>query len=282
MAGPVCDHRPRRTSHLSLSQEDAPDTMPDSTAPRTPDCAIQPFVFPDTAQQVRVVLIDGEPWFVAADVADVLRLGNLHSSLALLDEDERTLHTVEDGQRSMVVISEAGLYSLILRSRMPAAKAFKRWLTHEVLPSIRRTGAYGHLRPLSRRELAENWADAERRAELAEARRVELEAVTEEMAPKADAFDAFMEADGTYSMGTVANMLGIGRNTLFRRLREEGVLQRDNRPYQRYAAHFKVIGGSHDQNGRETAHYTTYVHPSGVDFIRQRLFPPGSQLTLVS
>jgi prophage antirepressor-like protein len=270
--------------------------MPDSAYPRTPDSAIQPFVFPDTAQQVRVVLIDGEPWFVAADVCSILGHRKAADLVRRMDADEYrvlqpwefaqfTLGAAHDPRLSgqlVTLFSEAGLYSAILWSSKAEAKAFRRWLTHDVLPSIRRTGAYGQLRPLSRRELAENWADAERRAELAEARRAELEAVTEEMAPKVDAFDAFMEADGTYSMGAVANMLGIGRNTLFRRLREDGVLQRDNRPYQRHAAHFKVIGGSHDQNGREMAHYTTYVHPSGVDFIRQRLFPPGSQLTLVS
>lgn len=246
---------------------------------------IQPFTFPDTAQQVRVVLIDGEPWFVAADVCTALRLADGRTSVGQLDEDERQTMPVTDAlgrEQQSYVVSEPGLYGLVLRSRRPEAKAFKRWITHEVLPAIRRTGAYGELRPLSRRELAENWADAERRAEVEAARRAELEAVTAEMAPKVEAFDAFMEADGTYSMGTVANMLGIGRNTLFRRLREDDILQRDNRPYQRYAKYFKVTAGSHDANGREVPHYTTYVQASGVDFIRRRLFPPTGPLAIVS
>ena len=93
---------------------------------------------------VRIVEKGGEPWFVAKDICDILALGNPRSSIALLDEDERGVHSMDtpSGKQEMGIISEAGLYSLILRSRKPEAKAFKRWVTHEVLPSIRKTGAY--------------------------------------------------------------------------------------------------------------------------------------------
>ena len=93
---------------------------------------------------VRIVEKGGEPWFVAKDVCDILALGNPRSSIALLDEDERGVHSMDtpSGKQEMGIISEAGLYSLILRSRKPEAKAFKRWVTHEVLPSIRKSGAY--------------------------------------------------------------------------------------------------------------------------------------------
>lgn len=93
---------------------------------------------------VRIVEKGGEPWFVAKDVCDILALGNPRSSIALLDEDERGVHSMDtpSGKQEMGIISETGLYSLILRSRKTEAKAFKRWVTHEVLPSIRKTGAY--------------------------------------------------------------------------------------------------------------------------------------------
>ena len=93
---------------------------------------------------VRIIEKDGEPWFVAKDVCNVLELANPRSSMALLDEDERGVHSMDtpSAKQEMAIISEAGLYSLILRSRKPEAKAFKRWVTHEVLPSIRKTGAY--------------------------------------------------------------------------------------------------------------------------------------------
>ncbi len=105
---------------------------------------LQPFVFPTTGQQVRTVIVDDEPWFVATDVAAVLELGNVHSSLSALDEDEKGLHSMETprGQQEFATVSEPGLYSLILRSRKPQAKAFRRWVTHELLPSIHRTGSY--------------------------------------------------------------------------------------------------------------------------------------------
>lgn len=106
--------------------------------------ALAPFAF--AGQQVRVVTDEhGEPWFVASDVAAILDLGNARSSLALLDEDEKGVHTVDTlgGPQQTTTVNESGLYSLVLRSRKPEAKAFKRWITREVLPAIRKTGGYG-------------------------------------------------------------------------------------------------------------------------------------------
>lgn len=94
---------------------------------------------------VRVVDVNGEPWFVAKDVCKCLAIGNTSDVVAALDDDEKGIDIIDTpgGKQEMSIISEAGLYSLILRSRKPEAKAFKRWITHEVLPSIRRTGQYG-------------------------------------------------------------------------------------------------------------------------------------------
>ena len=93
---------------------------------------------------VRIIDRDGELWFVGNDVANILELGNPRSSLARLDADEKGVHTVDtpSGEQEMTIINEPGLYSLILRSRKAEARAFKRWVTHDVLPSIRKTGAY--------------------------------------------------------------------------------------------------------------------------------------------
>ena len=108
-------------------------------------------VFAYGEQQVRTVLIDEEPWWVLADVCKVLKLKETHRVASRLDEDEkmtlsRTLATGQAGQRGgaqrMIVVNESGLYSVILRSDKPEAKEFKRWVTHEVLPSIRKTGSY--------------------------------------------------------------------------------------------------------------------------------------------
>ena len=114
---------------------------------------LTPFTYGE--HPVRVVNIDGEPWFVATDVAAILELANVRSSLALLDADERGVQTVDTpgGAQQMNCINEPGLYSLILRSRKPEARDFKRWVTHEVLPSIRKTGSYGAPRQLTDDEI---------------------------------------------------------------------------------------------------------------------------------
>ena len=103
-----------------------------------------PLAFDDC--QVRVVTDEqGSPWFVAADVCAVLDLGNSRQAIARLDDDEKGVSLIRtiSGDQSMTTVNEPGLYSLILGSRKPEAKRFKRWVTHEVLPAIRRTGHYG-------------------------------------------------------------------------------------------------------------------------------------------
>ncbi|WP_218973384.1 BRO-N domain-containing protein [Actinomyces wuliandei] len=109
----------------------------------TASTTVTPFTYHDYT--VRTLIdSEGATWFLASDVGDVLNLSNIHSSLSRLDDDERGLHTMETPTSSheVAIISEAGLYTLILRSRRPEAKAFRRWVTHEVLPQLRRTGAY--------------------------------------------------------------------------------------------------------------------------------------------
>jgi prophage antirepressor-like protein len=94
--------------------------------------------------QVRVLERDGEPWFVLGDVCRVLEIGNPSDAARRLDDDERGVDTVETlgGSQAVNVVNESGLYSLILTSRKEAARRFKRWVTSEVLPSIRKHGGY--------------------------------------------------------------------------------------------------------------------------------------------
>lgn len=107
-----------------------------------------PFEF--ESQAVRVIDRDGEPWFVLADVCGVLEIGNPSDAASRLDDDEKmTLDNTEGhsgrrgGAQSFTIINESGLYSLVLTSRKPAAKRFKKWVTADVLPTIRKTGTYG-------------------------------------------------------------------------------------------------------------------------------------------
>lgn len=103
---------------------------------------VVPFRFED--YEVRTITRDGEPWFVARDVCDILELENITWALDSLDDDERGLEILKTsgGNQSMKVISESGLYNLIFKSRKKEARRFRKWVTSEVLPTIRKTGSY--------------------------------------------------------------------------------------------------------------------------------------------
>ncbi|MEU8279802.1 phage antirepressor [Microbispora bryophytorum] len=239
---------------------------------------LQRFAFPDTGQTVRTILVGGDPWFVAADVAEVLELGNLHSSLSLLDDDERSLHIVERGQRSMSIISESGLYSLVLRSRKPEAKAFKRWVTHEVLPMIRRTGAYTAA-PAPAYVIPASYAEA---LELAARQARELEAVqtkVAELEPEAARAAQTLDADGLALVGTVAKRFGLKEKALREFLYAQSLLIRHglrrNEPMARYvqSGHFEVKVTLVGEPPRERS--VTYITPKGEALIWKRLYEAG-------
>lgn len=238
------------------------------------------FTFGD--RPVRTVIRDGEPWFVAADVCRVLGYRRTSDAMRHVDREDYeviTSDTVSPGQPeyslmplpagnlrySVSLVNESGLYSLVLRSSRPEAVAFKRWVTSELLPAVRR-GGYSLGVPTTLPEALELAAAQARQLDAA---RTELA----ESAPKVAAFDTYLDAEGSVPMGAVANMLGIGRTTLFSLLRRADILQRqDNRPYQCHAHHFEVIGHTRPHpSGIDRAAYTVRVRPSGVELIRRTL-----------
>lgn len=110
--------------------------------------------------EFRVIDRDGEPWFVLTEVCRKLGIANPSDAASRLDADEKSALGIADPHgrvQQTTVINESGLYSLVLRSRVPGAKAFKKWITSEVLPSIRKTGAYGAKIPAFIKRAAENW-----------------------------------------------------------------------------------------------------------------------------
>ncbi|MGW3490595.1 BRO family protein [Streptomyces sp. NPDC001054] len=243
------------------------------------------FTFPETAQHVRSVMIDAEPWWVARDVASVLELGNMHSSLALLDEDEKGVHSVETpgGTQQTAIVSEPGLYSLILRSRKPQAKAFKRWITHEVIPSLRRTGSYSVepaapalpdlTTPQGVLALAQQFT---RTAE----QLVEADRRVKELEPKALAHDTLMAAqDGDVLVRQAAKTLGWRESDLRGFLLDEKLIYRRQRTcggweYDFYAAHsacFNAVEKVVEHTWGSCAHYTLHVTPRGMSFIQMRM-----------
>lgn len=105
---------------------------------------MQVFTYNENDVQLRMKVIDGNPWFVAKDLCEILELDDVRRAVEPLDDDEKlTGEILQSGQmRSMWFVNESGLYTLIIRSRKPEAKAFRKWVTSEVLPAIRRTGRY--------------------------------------------------------------------------------------------------------------------------------------------
>lgn len=120
--------------------------------------ALQVFEYEDS-RPFRIIDRNGESWFVLADVCRELDIGNPSQAASTLDDDEKGIITNDTpgGAQKMVIISESGLYSLILRSRKPEAKRFKKWVTKEVLPAIRKTGGYGRNTPAFIRRYNQNW-----------------------------------------------------------------------------------------------------------------------------
>src|SRR5690606_807831 len=138
---------------------------------------------------VRTVVVDGEPWFVIADVCRVLDLSNPTMAANRLDPDDLRTTEVIDGMgrtQQARITNEAGLYELIFQSRKPEARDFRRWVTHEVLPAIRRTGRY-EVQPAYR--LPQSYSEALRELADQVERNEQLQAELEQAAPKAHSWD---------------------------------------------------------------------------------------------
>ena len=162
--------------------------------------------------KIRTLTIDGEPWFVAADVCKALELGNPSMTVERLDADEKGISSIDTlgGKQRMAIINEPGLYSVILCSRKPEAKAFKRWITHEVIPAIRKHGGYmtkslleqvlenpALIYEFARRMLAEQQKNERLKQELDRAK------------PKADYYDAFIHPESCTNIRATAKELKV-------------------------------------------------------------------------
>lgn len=185
----------------------------------------------------------GEPWFVAKDVCDILEISNPSDALKRLDDDERSRFNL-GRQGETNIVNEAGLYVLVLGSRKPEAHEFKRWVTHEVLPQIRKTGGYI---PATDADddmtiLAKAVMIGQRTMEQQQRKIAEQQTRIVELEPKARFADAVAASDDTCLIGELAKMLlqngiPVGQNRLFRLLRAEGYLGKSgsnrNMPTQR-------------------------------------------------
>ena len=233
---------------------------------------------------IRVSTQDGEPWFAASDVCSALGIDKTAASR--LDDDEKGLRLTQThgGEQRILFVSEPGFYKLVMRSRKPEAKAFQRWVTHEVLPAIRRDGGYMAARPDETPE--EVMARALRIADETMRRQKEriesLSSANAEMRPKALFADAVAASESTCLVGELAKMLRqngveIGQNRLFDWLRERGYLGKggDNRNVPTQASmdmglfRIKETAVTHS-DGRVTINRTPKVTGKGQVYFVQK------------
>lgn len=199
----------------------------------------------DEFGEVRTVVIDNEPWFVAADVCKVLEISNTADVVKTLDEDEKHGVDIIDpiGRRQTAnCISEPGLYSIVLRSRKPEAKAFKRWITHEVIPTIRRHGVYSTDYLLDNPDIAiaalkKLKEEREERKRLESTVAVQSQQISE-LQPKASYYDLVLNCKDLISVSKIAKDYGKSAVWLNEKLAELRVQYRQGNVwllYQNYA-----------------------------------------------
>ena len=188
--------------------------------------------------RVRTIEQNGEPWFIARDVCECLSIGKYRDAVSRLEEDERGSVEVDTpgGRQGMTAINEYGLYNLILSKRKPEAKEFKRWITHEVIPAIRKTGGYiGGVENLSDDEImAKALLIGKRTIEQQQLRIQDLEVTNSKlsvsntiMRPKADYFDELVDRNLLTNIRETAKQLRVGQKVFVNFLLDKKYLYRD-------------------------------------------------------
>lgn len=190
--------------------------------------------------KVRSMMIKNEPWFVAADVCRVLDIKNNRDAIAKLDKDEKDVALTDTlgGQQQMVIVNEAGLYGLVLGSRKPEAKEFKRWITHDVIPSIRQSGMYMTpaaiqnilTDPANLLQIVTQWKEEHDK-------RLELEGQVQVLEPKAEYCDKVLKSEDLFTISQIAADFDMTGRALNKFLYEQRVQHRVGGQWILYAEH---------------------------------------------
>lgn len=228
---------------------------------------------------IRAIEKDGEPWFVAADVCRALELEDVNKAISRLDEDEGTRIEIphpQNPEKRMTVnaVNEPGLYALVLGSRKPEAKAFKRWITHEVIPSIRRNGGYiaGQESMTPEELMAAALIMANKTIENQKARLSTLTVENQIMKPKADYFDELVDRNLLTNFRDTAKELHSGQKEFVSFLLGNKYIYRDKAgkllPYQRHVDDglFELKECVNEKSGWKGSQ--TMITPKGLETFR--------------
>lgn len=224
----------------------------------------------DTFGNLRVAMQKGEPWFVSADVCQALAIDKTQTRR--LDDDEKGVCLIQTlgGAQEMAVINEPGLYSLVLGSRKKEAKAFKRWVTHDVIPSVRKHGAYMTDETLKRaltepeflRDLANRLIEEKNK-------RLALEAEKTVMLPKAEYYDAYMESPDLITTSTIAQNYGMRAENFNKMLERMGVQYRSGKMWilkKAYIDKGYMQSATYQRGNGEIRNWNKWT-PSGQKFL---------------
>lgn len=227
----------------------------------------------DAFGEVRVLVKDGEPWFVGREIAEILQYKEPHKAIVRhVDEEDRMKHPIptNGGMQESWIINESGLYSLILSSELPEAKKFKKWVTAEVLPTIRKTGGYVHNDDAfinTYLPFADDLTKALFKKTLETIRK--QNELIKQMKPKAEYFDALVERNLLTNFRNTAKELKIKEREFIQWLLDNGYIYRDRqgnlRPYAQYVPELFEI--KEWQNGK-TAGIQTLITPKGRETFR--------------
>lgn len=234
--------------------------------------------------RVRTVIIDGEPWFVGKDIAVILGYAKPENAIASHVEKEDKTTTLIQGTGSnykskTTIINESGFYSLVISSKMPRAKDFKRWVTSEILPTIRKTGGYVNNEDLFVEtylpfadEPVKNLFRLQMKVINQLNNRVKHDEPLVEFANQVSESENFIDMNAMAKLA-FDNDIRIGRNRLFRWLRNKGILMSDNIPYQKYidSGYFVVKETVVDVGMFTKTHQQTLVTGKGQLYIIGRL-----------
>lgn len=243
----------------------------------------------DEFGEIRTIVINNEPWFVGKDIATALGYKEpTKATREKVDSEDKGMSKIDTpcGKQNMVIINESGLYSLILSSKLESAKKFKHWITSEVLPTIRKHGAYMTKETMEKAltspdfiiQLATQLKNEQEARKAAEVKIEEQQLQLEEQKPKVEFANQVSDSENLINMERMAKLVNdekieIGRNRLFDWLREQKILKYDNVPYQKYidSGYFKVKESTFRKGNKFFTQQTTLVTGKGQLYIVNRL-----------